>query len=482
MAVVEMIKCYSCGEDPDFAVLANEQGYVVHTNPEMIQRCRDHRHKVYSLDEKPKRPEVNVYDIASTLMNEYHFKTLDKTNEILFYKDGVYREDGEYIIQKKSRKLAEDVRNHHINEIKGIIRDETGYVSREEFDKEEHVINTKNFVFDLKSGTTREQSPDYLSRVKIPVYYDPNATCPRFDKFLETSLESDEKKIRTVLEMMALCLIKDNGLVQKAFMNTGKGSNGKSILFGILFAMLGKENVSAKTIHDFERNHFASSALEGKLANICADVGSKGITETETLKKIITGDPIDCERKFMEGYSFTPYATLIFSANEIPEVSDESDGFARRFELIEWTKSFYGDERDNTVKTIRKDPKELSGIFNKITKVARELLQSQCLKYESTVEDAKIKWLKKSDSVQRFADEMLDVGTELFVPKVNVFSAYIAFCKKTNLTPLKDREFNSKMAGKGFLDTQKKISGINTKIWGGCQIRETIQAGNATLA
>ena len=78
---------------------------------------------------------------------------------------------------------------------------------------------------------------------------------------------------------------------------------------------------STKTIHDFERNHFATSALEGKLANICADVGRKGITETETLKKIITGDPIDCERKFMEGYSFTPYATLIFSANEIPDIS-----------------------------------------------------------------------------------------------------------------------------------------------------------------
>ena len=430
---------------------------------------------------KEKRKEIDFYEIAANLMAGYHFITLEKSDEILFYKDGIYREGGHYIISKRSRKIADNVKNNHINEIKGIIKDETGYVSHDEFDKESYLVNMKNVIFNLKTGKTIEHSPDYLSRVKIPTFYNPDALCPRFDKFLSTSLEDDEQKIRTILEMVALCLIKDNGLIQKAFMNTGKGSNGKSILFGIILALLGKDNISAKTIHDFEKNHFAASSLEGKLANICADVGNKGIVETEALKKIISGDPVDCERKFMEGYTFTPYTTLVFSANDIPEVVDESDGFARRFELIEWEKSFYGKDRDNSVKTIRKDPAELSGIFNKISKIAKELLQNHELKFESTVEDAKLRWLMRSDSTQRFLDELTSRSSDYYCTVPLLFSNYNEFCKKYGMTPLNDRKFNVKLEKLGLSRSQKKIKKVNMKVWLGVNLISELNKTNQKI-
>jgi hypothetical protein len=51
-----------------------------------------------------------------------------------------------------------------------------------------------------------------------------------------------------------------------------------------------------------------------------------------------------------------PFTTLIFSANDIPKIDNESNTFARRFEMIEWNKAFYGEDRDHTIKTILKDP------------------------------------------------------------------------------------------------------------------------------
>jgi len=339
----------------------------------------------------------------------------------------------------------------------------------------------KNIIFNLKTGKTIQHSPDYLSRVKIPVFYNPKALCPRFDKFLASSLDNDEEKIRTILEMIALCYIKDNSLVQKAFMNTGKGSNGKTILLGIIIALLGKDNTAAKAIHDFESNRFAAGALENKLANICADVGNKGINGTELLKKTISGDPLDCEKKFMNGYTFIPYATLIFSANDIPEVSDESDGFARRFELIEWEIAFYGKDRDHTVKTIQYDPSELSGIFNKISKVAKEILETHELKYESTVQDAKTKWLMRSDSTQRFMDEKITKKSEYSCSTTRLFSGYNKFCKEYGMTPLNDRKFNSKLEKLGFERVQKKISGVNLKVWLGLDFRDNQNKENTKL-
>ena len=412
-------------------------------------------------------------------MNEYHFITLEKTNEILFYKNGVYREGGEYIIQKRCRKLVENVRIHHIREVKAIIQDETGYMSRDEFDVDEYIVNLKNGIYNFKTCVFEEHTPDYLSRVQIPIYYDPNATCTRFNKFLKSSLDNDEKKIYTIWEMFAYCFIKDSGLLTKAFMHTGKGSNGKSILFGIIEACLGKLNMSAKTIHDFEKNRFATAALEGKLANICADVGSNGISETEMLKKIISGDPIDCEKKYFDSYTFSPYATLIFSANDIPEVDDESDAFARRFELIEWNRAFYGEQRDHSVKTIRKDPGELSGIFNRICLVANELLTRQSLRYESTVEDVKKKWRLKSDSVNNFITEELSQRDDYWVVKVRVFSSYIRFCKLYGLKPLSNQKFNEKMREKGFSDiTKREVVEKPMKVWEGCAISSDLKERN----
>jgi len=184
-----------------------------------IIRTVESANKTVSVKE-PKQPEIDIYKIAAKLMSEYTFCTLEKSNEILFYSDGIYLEGGEQVISKRSRKIAENIKLHHIREIKGIIRDETGYIRHDEFDKDSHIINLKQGLFNLKTGTIKAHSTDYLSRVRIPVYYNPKATCPRFDKFLDSSLELDEKKIRTVLEMMSYTLIKDSFLLQKAFMNT----------------------------------------------------------------------------------------------------------------------------------------------------------------------------------------------------------------------------------------------------------------------
>lgn len=436
---------------------------------------------MYSLSQEKQREEIDVYDLAQKLMDEYHFITLEKTNDILFYTNGFYREGGEYVIQKKSRKLVDNVKLNHIREIKGIIADETGYRDRDEFDTDENIQNLKNGIYNLKKGTFGEHTPDYLSRVQIPIYYDPNAKCPRFEKFLETSLENDEKKIYTIWEMIAYCFIKDNTLLTKAFMNTGSGSNGKSILFGIIEACLGKKNISAKTIHDFEKNRFAAAALEGKLANICADVGSGGISETEMLKKIIAGDSIDCEKKYFDSYTFSPFATLIFSANDIPEIEDESDAFARRFEIIEWNKAFYGKDRDHSVKTIRKDSGEISGIFNKITKVAKELLERQALKYETTFEDVKKKWKLKSDSAISFMNDDLVDGVGYDCERVRVYSAYIGYCTANGLRKISPQEFNKKMRERGFIDTTKRVGKNTPKIWEGCTSCSDLRRENDSI-
>lgn len=427
-------------------------------------------------DEEPpktKKKVTTVYSIAEEIMKKYHFITLEgtKVKDILFYNNGIYHKFGEDVISKNARKISQ-VFNSDIAEIKGIIKDETGYHSHDEFDKDSHILNLKSGLLNLRTGKQEDHDPKYLSRIQIPIKYDSEAKCPRFEVFLASSLDNDEKKITMVKEMMALCLIKDNHMIEKAFMHTGKGSNGKSVLFGILYKFLGgNKNVSTNTIHSFQDSNFATSSLENKLANICADVGSKGIKETEELKKIIGGDPISCEPKFKDVYAFTPYTTMIFSANDIPTVNDESDGFARKFELIEWTKQFYGKDRDHTVNDIQNSKTELSGILNMLIPIAKRLLETRTLTYESTVEDAKIAWLRKSDSATRYIKENTVEGSDYHEPVALIWSEYNKFAIANGMTPIQDREFNKKLEKMGYERKQKKISGSNIYSWIGFTLR-----------
>ena len=138
-------------------------------------------------------------------------------------------------------------------------------------------------------------------------------------------------------------------------------------------------------------------------------------------------------------------------------------------------RSFYEKDRDNSVKTIRKDPQELSGIFNLVAFFAKELLRLQSLKYESTVEDNKNRWLLKADSVQNFANDCLVKQADYWCEISRIYSEYIHFSAKEKLTPLKNREFNSKMEKLGFMRDSKSVQGRSVRIWKGCTLRKDLR-------
>ena len=65
------------------------------------------------------------------------------------------------------------------------------------FDSDPDIINCKNGLFDLKTGTLKSHTPDYLSIIQFPFCYieDGNESCPLFDSFLNTALNGDAEQI-----------------------------------------------------------------------------------------------------------------------------------------------------------------------------------------------------------------------------------------------------------------------------------------------
>ena len=232
-------------------------------------------------------------------------------------------------------------------------------------------MNVLNGIFNVVTKELRPHGPEFLSPVRIPVSYDPKAECPGIRKFMRDVQPEDSQNL--LADIVAVLMLPYMSL-QKAWLFVGEGGNGKSVAVGIISAFIGAANCAAKTPQQFSESQFATHALLGKLANICADLPSTHLKDTSMLKKLIAGDAVDAEGKGKESYTLVPFARHIYSTNQHPRSADNTEGFFRRWVVAEFVKTFVTAadmiEGDAVARPFEKfvasltTPTELSGLMN----------------------------------------------------------------------------------------------------------------------
>jgi len=430
---------------------------------------------------KKRSKRFSPYDAAGQLMEEFYFIS-HVSGEIYFYIKDIYRKRGKDLISTKCRQYWEvlEIDTTMINEVINIIRDKTRVPTENDnddiFDQDYTKLILINGVYDLEKMELIDHSPKILSTIKHPIFYDETKTCPKFDKFISSCFDGDIVRITQVWEMMALCLIKKY-IIQKGYVNYGIGSNGKSTFLAILRNMLGINTTSSIPMQQFQNSPFIGHEIRGKCANISADGGTEPITKTGFIKGVLGGDAIRCEEKFKNPYDHIPFVTLIFTFNELPSITDSSDGFARKIQTIHWDQQFYGEKRDMLVEQISTDKSERSGIFNKLIPIMKRLLDTRKLQYESSVEDTKAVWLLRSDSFFRFSDEYLEFGDgkDFEIRPDHLWGAYNQFCREVKMSPVKKIIFNQKLkesTGSYLLDTSRDDRSV--RVWRGVRIKNNM--------
>ncbi|GAI74697.1 unnamed protein product, partial [marine sediment metagenome] len=272
---------------------------------------------------------LDLPKLVNDLLAEYSFKTFRDNEECLIYEDGIYTSLGEPTIKEECEKRVPKkfMNTHSVNEVIGHIKRST-YVDRKLFNKEKWVLNLENGLFDIHSGELSSHTPGFLSTIRIPVIYDPKADCPRVKQFFTEILK--EEHISTIEELFGYCLIPDY-TIQRAFLFTGFGANGKSTLIEVLKNFIGKENCSNLSLQVIEYQRFAVADLFGKLVNLYADIPSTKMEHVGVFKMLTGGDTIGAEKKFRDRFGFNNYARLVFSTNKPPKVDEDTLAFWRRW-------------------------------------------------------------------------------------------------------------------------------------------------------
>lgn len=289
---------------------------------------------------KEKKVGFSHNEFGDELINAYKIITVN--NQLYVYEDGYYQRD-EKIIEGKMIQLFRSIKQNQRSEVLSYIRIRT-HISGGAIKVNPYIINLKNTRYDIRSGKCLEFTPEAIEFDRIPVTYDPSAYCADLDKMLNRVFLGDREVINLFEEMIGACLLKHNRY-QKAFMLYGAGSNGKSTILNLVKTFLGSRNYSSIALEKVT-DRFNVAELENKLANIGDDIDNVMIKDTGTLKKLFAGNSVQVERKGERPFTIEPYATHIYSCNNIPRSFDKSDGFYRRWLFIPFNAKFSSADPD----------------------------------------------------------------------------------------------------------------------------------------
>lgn len=376
--------------------------------------------------------------IANVLMKENEYAYFFETDELRMYKDGIFEVGGEIVPTKKTQEyLTICERQSFLN--RNLILEVIGHIKRttlarkSDFDLNTSLLILENGVLEIGTKQFSAHSSKFKATRKLPIAYNPEATCPSIDSFFSSVTFPSDKQ--ALYEIIGVCLYtKENYQFQKAIMLYGSGCNGKSTYINLLKTFLGPNNVSARTLQELENNRFAAANLQGKLANVFADLPSKALKNLGMFKTLTGGDLLTTEAKYGKlPAQFVNTAKLIFSANNPPETFEETDAFFRRWHIITFPHSFLGREDKGLAERLTA-PNEISGLLNKaLEALGTVLAQGGKLSNEQSTEQVKNEYLRISSPISYFMAERVNWVTTGFTSKQDLVDDYDRFCVEEKL-------------------------------------------------
>jgi P4 family phage/plasmid primase-like protien len=318
-----------------------------------------------------------------------------------------------------------------------------------------------------KERVLLSHTPLWFSPVCLPYDFNPAAECKRWHAFLERNLGDDPDKAKLLQQFAGYLLLPDTSL-QRFLMMVGEGANGKSVVCSVLRALLGEANVSTVPLEMFGERFRLAGTL-GKLANITAEVGELDRVAEGQLKAFVTGDPIECERKFKAPFTARPTARLILATNNPPAFSDKSDGLWRRMLLLRFTVQIPEGERLAGMDSVEfwQASGELPGILNWALAGLHELRQAGRFVVPAACQEEVEKLRTESNPARRFLQEHYQAG-QGEIPTADLYAAYREWCQQNGHYTLADVGLGREVARR-FPGVKRAKRNLNGKrCWAYC--------------
>jgi putative DNA primase/helicase len=244
------------------------------------------------------------------------------------------------------------------------------------------VVVFKNEAVNVVTGAEWLLTPKLWVHGALDFDWDPGATAPLWERFLEEVLPGDQEAQAFIEEWLGLCMTEETKF-QKAAMLIGKPRSGRGTIGHVLRKLVG-EGYQPLSFHTWVRGENSREPLIGKRVGVFADVRFKpgktygqsydpgGIDHVslELLLSIIGQDELSIPRKYIGAWWGRLPMKIMLISNEVPVLNDPV--LPTRFIKVWFNESFLGRE---DVDLRSKLDRELPGIAVRCVRAYQRLCE-----------------------------------------------------------------------------------------------------------
>lgn len=395
---------------------------------------------LYKIEKNTLNTKENLYsEIQPVIEKKVHVLIADnilKTYKVKYYSGELYIYYNNVYISDTSileRFIIQTNNNLKERDIKDILYNVRIRVSGEIIEPNRDYINFKNGLFNIKNNELIKHTPDIFTINRINASYHSNYPMNGdIIKFLNDVANSNPDRVKALLQIIGYSLTSSVEF-QKAFIFYGEtAENGKSTLLEVINALIGENNISHVSIHDLQKTRFCASELGNKLLNCVSELPRSNLESLEVFKAVVTGDAMSVEEKFKKRYAIKPYAKHIFTANELPSISDNTNGFYRRINILKFEAQFSEEKKANfNISNLLKD-EALNYLARISLEAYLELLKTRHFANEEESNSLIEEYKKRNDSVLYYINESSNfekfISNKTTFQRIKLYEDYLQWC------------------------------------------------------
>lgn len=307
-------------------------------------------------------------------------------------------------------------------------------------------IQFKDKAFSLRSKNIYKVTPDYFFTNPIPWDIGETADTPTIDKLFSEWV--GKKRLKDLYEFIAYCCYRDYP-IQVLFCIFGHGRNGKTSFINIIDKFLGEHNTCTTDldlIAGKNKSRFETIRLYKKLACFMGETNFSILENSSILKRLVGGDKIGYEVKRAGLFDDKNYAKIIIASNSLPSSEDTSEGFYRRWHIIEFNNEF--PEGKDVSLTIPEG--EFNNLAKKVIEILPSLLERGKFSNMGSIEDRKMRYVMASNPLPYFIQQFCYLNPDGYIRYSKFYHFYTQYLKRIKRRIIGKKEFSRVLINEGL--------------------------------
>lgn len=249
------------------------------------------------------------------------------------YDKGIWRNVAEDMVLKRVRTVVVAAKDEGIKPSYRLVQSVAGMtrisaaIEDELWDSDPNILVCRNGVLDIGKGKLTDHSPEHHATSGVPYDYDKQAKAPTWERFT-SEVFPDKDVARFLQEFAGLALTTDQSQEIAVWLYSAPGSGKSTFLAGIK-AMMG-QRAGELGLRELSKSRFSLATLPGKTLVTATEQPAGFMDCTDVINKIVSGDPLQVERKYRDPIDITPRCKVLWAMNELPRVYEADNGLFRR--------------------------------------------------------------------------------------------------------------------------------------------------------